>query len=106
MPSTYVLSFSLLSVCSSANLLTEYTTPAFDRGLDELVQRQVIHYGVLDMHLQATSNTTVATALTILKRVNDHLATTAGTRPRQSLMAIAMALDNVASRTYIVGLMK
>ncbi|KAH7948724.1 hypothetical protein HPB49_001327 [Dermacentor silvarum] len=98
--------FGMSFAIDNANLLTEYTTPAFERGLDGLVQKQVIHYGIMDMHLQMTSNATVAMALTILKRVNDHLATTAGTRTRQSLMAIAMALDNTASRTYIVDLIK
>ncbi|XP_049273478.1 uncharacterized protein LOC119399064 [Rhipicephalus sanguineus] len=94
-------------VSSNANLLTEYTTPAFQRGIDALVQKQVIHYGILDMHLQWTSNDTVAQALTILKRVNDHVATTASTRTRQSLMAIGMALDESSTkRTYIVDLIK
>ncbi|KAL1483094.1 hypothetical protein MTO96_002164 [Rhipicephalus appendiculatus] len=96
------MSFSI----ENANLLTEYTTPAFQRGLDALVQKQVIHYGIMDMHLQFTSNDTVAQALTILKRVNDHLATTASTRTRQSLMAIGMSIDDSTRRTYIVDLIK
>ncbi|KAH6942510.1 hypothetical protein HPB50_006935 [Hyalomma asiaticum] len=98
--------FGMSFAIDNAKLVTEYTTPAFERGLDTLAQKQVIHYGFLDMHLQMTTNDTVAQALTILKRVNDHLAKTSGTRTRQSLMAIAMSLDDTASRPYVVNLMK
>ncbi|KAL3236869.1 hypothetical protein MRX96_022124 [Rhipicephalus microplus] len=98
--------FGMSFAIDNANLLAEYTTQAFQRGLDALVQKQVIHYGVLDLHLQMTTNDTVAQALTILKRVNDHIATTAGTRTRQSLMAMGISLDDSARRTYIVRLMK